>query len=175
MNRLPHRPSAMLRAALLAALGSCAFAASAQVHKCVDASGKVVYSQSPCPASSKSATIQRAVPPAPPAPAAAAGDAAKGDAGKAAKSGPKTAAELEQEFRKRQKEKDDAAKKQQEELAQAKQKEENCRNARAQLAGLEAGGRQSRYNEKGERFFLGDEQIEQEKARVRQSIAKMCQ
>src|SRR5258708_38155919 len=108
---------AMPRIALLVVAFLVASSAQAQVHKCVDAAGKIIYTQDPCPANTKSGTMSRNVlsaPAAAPAPAAspddkaAKGDAAKGDAAK--KSGPKTTAEQEQEFRKRQQDQAKAAK-----------------------------------------------------------------
>src|SRR3990172_3843417 len=48
-------------------------------------------------------------------------------------------------------------------MGDAKAKQENCRNARLSLANLESGARQSRTNEKGERYFLDDGQIASEK------------
>jgi len=36
--------------------------AQAQVYKCIDASGKTTYLQSPCPAGAKSSAISRTVP-----------------------------------------------------------------------------------------------------------------
>ena len=56
----------------------------AQINKCVDAAGKTVYSQSPCPRDARSTTL-RSTAPASPAPAARADG----------KGGPKTAAEME--------------------------------------------------------------------------------
>lgn len=145
--------------------------ADAQVYKCVEpASGKTIYLQSPCPAGTRSEAVRRAVPSAPAA-APAAGDAA----GKAAKSsGPKTAAEMEQEFRKRRQEQEDARKKEEEKSSAASAKEENCNNARQQLASLESGTRQARVDSKGERYFLDDQQIEQEKARARKAVEASC-
>lgn len=161
----------MIRFIFLSALSLLAAGAQAQVYKCVDASGKTAYSQSPCPGSARSAPVARAAPPAPAAAPAAKG----GDAGKAAKpSGPKSAAELEQEFRKRKQEQEDVRKKEEQKLAEAKDKEENCRSARQQLASIEAGMRQARINEKGERYFLDDGQIAQEKTSARKSIDQWC-
>jgi hypothetical protein len=161
----------MRQASSLLAAGLLAFglagAAQAQVFKCVDSSGKTVYSQSPCPKDAKSSTIQRSVPPAVPAAAAAKGDATKS-------SGPKTAAELDQEFRKRRKEQEDAQKKSQESETQAREKAENCTRARAALAGLEQSGRQMRLDEKGERVFLDEAGIEQEKDRARKTVQANC-
>src|SRR3990172_1402403 len=131
-------------------------AAYAQVNKCVDpATGKVTYLQSPCPSNTRSEAVRRTVPPAPAVRASAA--ASKGEPGKAGApkaSGPKTTAELEQEFRKRRQDQEEERKKEAEKLAEAKAKEGNCRNARMQVITLESGVRQARVNEKGERIFL---------------------
>ena len=153
---------------LFAVLSVAAGAAQAQVHKCVDSGGKTVYSQSPCPKDTRSSTIQRNAPPPPPA--------AKADAGKAGPAkaaGPKTAAEMEQDFRKRRLEQEEAQKKDDKKLAESRAKEENCKTARQQLVGLET-SRQMRVDEKGERRFLEEAEIEQEKERARRSIQSFC-
>lgn len=147
------------------ALFPFAGAVQAQINKCVDAAGKTIYSQGPCPKGAKASSVA-AAPPAS-APAAKAGDAAKS-------TGPKTTAELEQEFRKRQQEQDEARKKEEERLANSKIEQENCLAARRQLASFEAGGRQGGVDEKGERYFLNEAQIEQEKQRARQAVASSC-
>jgi hypothetical protein len=151
-------------------------AAHAQVNKCVDpATGKTTYLQTPCPSNARSQTVKKAAPASAPAPAATSAGAGSDSAKAAGKTtGPKTAAELEQDFRKRRQEQDDARKKDAEKLAQAKAKEDNCRNARAQLVTIESGVRQARVNEKGERIFLEDAQIEQEKARARSAVDQWC-
>lgn len=147
------------------ALFVIAGASQAQINKCVDASGKTIYSQGPCPKGAKSSSVASAPPVS--VSAGKTGDAAKS-------SGPKTAAELEQEFRKRQQELAEGRKKDDARVAEAKIDRENCDSARRQLAGLEAGGRQSGINEKGERFFMDDAQIEAEKQRARQAVASSC-
>jgi hypothetical protein len=144
--------------------------AHAQVYKCVDAGGQIVYLQDPCPANMKPGTMSRNVRPAPAA--APAGNAAKGEAAKS--TAPKTAAEQEQAFRKRQQDQAKAAKESEEKSAEAQRKQENCRNARERLAQYETGGRIARFNAQGERYYLEDAQIEQEKARARTDAAKSC-
>ncbi len=147
---------------ILAAL-ALAGTAHAQVYKCVDASGKTVYAQTPCPRGERS-TMLKANPPAPPPPVE----------GQSPGVNPKSAPQQEQEFRKRRLEQQEATKKSGEQEAQAKEKEENCRAARAQLAGLNAGMRQVRINQQGERVYLEDSQIEQEKARAQRAIDAAC-
>ena len=169
----------MVRIALFAVAFLVVSSAQAQVYKCVDSSGKTIYSQDPCPANTKSGTISRSGPSAPAAPSpdstadkAAAGDAAKTAAPKTA--APKTAAEQEQAFRKRQQDQAKAAKESGQKDADAQRKAEACRNARDRLAQYEIGGRLSRINAQGERYYLEDAQVEQEKVQARADIARAC-
>ena len=146
--------------------------AQAQVNKCVDANGKTIYSQAPCPANTKSSSMR-------PSPAAAqtpvATDAKADSKGAAAKSaGPKTAAELERDFRKRRSEADAAGKKAEESLAEAKNRDENCKSAKGQLVNLESGARQVRLDESGERIFLNADQVARETERARQAVQAWC-
>src|SRR5712691_8448961 len=156
----------MIRTALFAVAFLVASSAQGQVHKCIDAAGKVIYTQDPCPANTRSGAISRSVIQAP------AESPAKGDAAKSA--APKTAAEQEQAFRKRQQDQAKAGKESEQKAAEAQRKEENCRNARERLTQYEIGGRQSRINAQGERYYLEDAQIEQEKARARADVAQSC-
>lgn len=170
-----------LSVAILLAL-CVALPASAQMYKWVDSNGKMHYSDKPPPSNIKTEKL-RAPPPAPgasvPAPSEAKGspkqEAAKGGAKQdTAKGGPTTPAEQEQAFRKRQL---DAAKAQEDEakkLAQARDKAENCRRAQAAVANLQAGGRQMRIDQKGERVFLDEQQIAQETAKAQQEAAAAC-
>lgn len=157
----------------LAALGAAG--AHAQVHKCIDKNGKVIYSQDPCPANTKSGTVTRRVDGPASAPAAASGaaeKAAKGDAAK--KSAPRTAADLEQDFRKRQQDQAKDAKEAADKAAELQRKQDNCNTARQRLANFEIGGRITRVNPQGERYYLEDAQIEQEKARARAEVTQYC-
>jgi hypothetical protein len=164
----------MIRIALFAVAFLVASSALAQVHKCVDAEGKIIYTQDPCPANTKPGSISRRGPSAPAAPPAdsSADKAPKGDAAKSA--APKTAAEQEQAFRKRQQDQTKAAKESEQKSAEAQRKAENCRNARERLTQYEIGGRQSRIDAQGERYYLDDSQIDQEKARARADVASSC-
>lgn len=162
----------MRRLAVLGAMMVFAAGAQAQVYKCVDASGRTTYLQSACPSGAKSSTVSRTVPPAPsPAPTPAGAADKSGKAGKASE--PKSAAELEQEYRKRRQDQEKAQEKEQQKLAEAKMREENCRNARIQITGLESGVR-ARINEKGERYALDDTQYEQELASARRLADQWC-
>jgi len=158
-----------MRVLLAATAAICATAAQAQVYKCLDSSGRVVYSQDPCPPSMKRETMSpRGVPPAP---VAAPADV---EASKASKSGPKTQAEQEQAFRKRQQDEAKAAKVTEQKTAEAQAKEANCLAARRSLANFEIGGRISQIDEKGERYYMGDAQIEAGKAQARADVSRFC-
>jgi type IV secretory pathway VirB10-like protein len=133
----------------------------AQVYKCVDASGKVVYLQSPCPPGQSSKVISSTPPaePKPPAPAAP---------------GAKAPLTPEQAFQKRQKDQQEAAKKQADEAADAQKKQEACQRAREQVTRFGVGGRIAAVDSKGERYFLDDAQIAQEKAKAEASVNEWC-
>jgi len=155
----------MIRIALLAFALLAATGAQAQVYKCLDPSGRTVYSQIPCPPSMKKEPMSRGG--IPPAPAAApAADAAKG--------GPKTTAEQEQAFRQRQLDQSKAAKDSEAKTAEAQAKSANCSNARQRLAQYEIGGRISKIDQQGERYYMDDASIEAEKARARVDVSQFC-
>jgi len=165
-----------------------ALPASAQMYKWVDANGKVQYSDKPPPSNVKTEKLREA-PRARSAPAASETEedtkkdaakagpktAAEGDTKKdAAKTGPKTVAEQEQAFRKRKADEAKAQEKQAQEETIARDRAENCKRAKAAVANLEMGGRQTRVDDKGERIFLTDQQITQETAKARQEAAAAC-
>jgi uncharacterized protein DUF4124 len=147
-----------MRTALLLAATLIATPASAQVYKCVDASGKTIYSQSPCP-SGQAAKVLSRKPPA---------DTTE------AKPGAKPPANPEQDFRKRQAERAEADKKAAEEDTKTKQRQEACARAREAMAQFDMGGRFAGVDAKGERYFYDDNRIAQEKARAQQSVSENC-
>jgi hypothetical protein len=144
----------------LAALFAVALPAHAQVYKCVEG-GRTIYSQTPCTSSSRATTISKTAPSAPPP-------------GDAKSSGPQTAAEQEQAFRKRQQEQQEAQKKEGQKLAETQQKQENCNNARSQLAQYEMGGRIAGIDASGERYYLDDGQMAQERAKAQAQVSQWC-
>jgi len=171
------RSVVMIRTAVFVFASLSLASANAQIYKCIDAAGKVVYSQNPCPVNTKSGTVTRRVdrPSAAPAATSAEGSAdkaAKGDTAK--KTGPKTTADQEQDFRKRQQDQAKATRESGAKSAEAQRKAENCRTSRERLAQYEIGGRMTRINPQGERYYLEDAQIEQEKARARSDVAQAC-
>lgn len=134
------------------------FAASAhaQIYKCIESTGEIVYLQTPCPAGDQSRVISSRLPPATAEPAA------------------QSTAEQEFAFRKRQKEREEAQKKASANEQVTKEKEENCSRARAQLAQLEMGGRISSVTADGERYYLDDERIAQEKSKAKVLVDEWC-
>ena len=138
--------------------------AQAQIKCWTTSDGKRACGDAP-PAGAKVTTVKTA-----PAPAAAPAAAA----GKDAPKGPMTAAEREQDYRKRQVE----AKKTEEKAEVAKKdadaKRENCSNSRDGLASLESGQRIQRLDSKGERYFIDDTQREQEIIRARALVQQSC-
>lgn len=148
------------RLAALLALFVCATlptAASAQVYSWKDASGKVHYGSQP-PAGQAEAR-KLAAPPPPTADQAAA---------------QKAAAERQMSEREKQQKAQEDAKKGQEDQAMARERAENCRQAKAALASLESG--QSRYtlNDKGERVALDGAVRDAEIARARKNADSWC-
>ena len=130
--------------------------AYAQVFKCVDAQGKTVYSQAPCPGTAKSTTIDSR--PAPAAPAAKSTDPRKVDA----------------EFKKRQLEAEKEQEKEQKASQEKEAKKVNCAAAQQQLQLYQSGQRLSRLNPSGERYYLDEKDIAQESAKAQQAVQQWC-
>jgi hypothetical protein len=86
----------------------------------------------------------------------------------------KTTADRELDFRKRQQESREAADKSLKEQAATADKKENCANARRYLESLESGERIALRDDKGERYFMEDEQRKQEIAKARQNSQAAC-
>ena len=162
----------MIRFALFTFAILAATAAQAQVYKCLGPDGVTTYSQNPCPPNMKRETMQRGSVSAAPAaaPADTSGQAAKTDA----KSGPKSVSDQEQAFRKRQADAAKAAKEADQQNAQAQIKSQNCDSARQRFAQYDIGGRISRIDEKGERYYMDDAQINSAKAQAQADVSKWC-
>jgi hypothetical protein len=136
----------------------------------VDKDGKVRYGDTPPPgvkATPMGAPASGASAPAP-APTAASKD------GKAAKKGPLTPAEQEQEYRKRKEEAGKASEEAARERKEKEAKKENCDRATEYMRGLESGQRITRIDSRGERYFLDEAQSAQEVAKARQSVQEAC-
>jgi hypothetical protein len=144
-----------------------------------DSNGRTVYSDRSPPPDVKPSQIMRqpSNPVLGPAPSQAASpsDASKAPAEKAqAASGPKTVAEREMEFRKRQQERADSERKAQEEQQKSAAKATECERARGYLKGLEDGQRVVRTDASGNREFLDDSQRGAEIERTRKMVQSLC-
>jgi hypothetical protein len=138
---------------------------AAEIYTWKDKDGRVNYADSPPAGSSKARTlsgkdVETVTPPATPAPTEQAG--------------PKTAAEQDLEFRKRQSEAAEQKAKAEKDSAAAEEKKTNCERARGQLAALESGQRITRTNSKGEREHLDDKQRADEIANAKKSVDSWC-
>ena len=161
----------MKRLSLAIGLALCvALPASAQMYKWVDSNGGVHYSDKPPPGNVKTEGLR---PPAQAADAPAASPEG-GPKKDAAKSGPKSLAEQEQAFEKRRADEAKAQKEQATKDAEAHDRAENCKRAKAVLANLELGGRQTRMDANGERVFLTDQEITQATAQAQQEATELC-
>ena len=133
-----------------------AIAANAQVYEWKDSQGKTHYSDKPPIGTSPVKKIGSAESSAP-------------------NSSPqKTTADRELEFRKRQKDAQESAEKAQKEQAASTDRKDNCANARRALEVLESGERIALRNDQGERYYLDDDQRQQETAKARQAIQSNC-
>ncbi len=148
----------MKRYLVIGALLFFASAAMAQtdVYRWVDAQGRVQYSDQ-APSGVKAEKIT-----------------SKSASGASAAAGTKGYKEQDQDFRKRRVEEEEKAKKDATAEQQTKVKQQHCNQARAHLATLQAGGRIARVNEKGEREFLDDKNIEAASAEAKKAIAESC-
>ncbi|MBU1689482.1 MAG: DUF4124 domain-containing protein [Gammaproteobacteria bacterium] len=122
-----------------------ATAAQAGVTRWVDAEGKVHYSdQTPPPTARSQKNLNLKNNPTLP------------QAAPDSKDGEKTLAERELESRKRRVQAEETAAKQAKDQEEEKSRKANCAQARNQLQALQEGQRMTKFNEKGERFFLED-------------------
>jgi hypothetical protein len=150
----------MKRVLVLALACMVAPLAAAQLYKYVDKDGKTVYSdQPPVNTDSKQLNIQS-------------GGTREAAASPAA--APKSAVDRDKDLQKGRDEARERAKKGEESSKQAQAKEEACSNARAAYQTYADGGRIHKYNDKGERVYLGDEEIEVERARTKREMDEAC-
>jgi Skp family chaperone for outer membrane proteins len=146
----------MKRLVILAAAIAIAPFASAQLYKYVDKDGKTVYSdQPPANTDSKQINVHSPAPAATP------------DA-------PKTYVERDKELQKGRDEAREKAKKADLAGKQAQAKDEVCAQARIAAQHYADGGRIYKYNDKGERELLGDEEIEAQRARANRDVEEAC-
>jgi Domain of unknown function (DUF4124) len=149
----------MKRALILAVAVAFVPAAGAELYKYVDKDGKTVYSDTP-PANvdAKQINVQ----------------SGRASTAAAPASGPKTAIERDKELQKGRDEAKEKQKKADQAQQEAADKEYRCAQARSNYAMYADGGRITKYNEKGERVYLGDAELELERERSRRDMDEAC-
>ena len=158
----------MLRTLVL--LSGFAFAAAAAAQsKWVDKDGRVTYGDTPPQGVNAQPMMRRAPAPQPYSSDASADKADKKEDAKK----PLTPAEQDAAFRKRQQDAEKARAEQAKTDSAAAAKKENCARAQDYVRTLET-GRVARYDSKGERSFLDDNQLAQESAKARQDVRDWC-
>jgi len=146
----------MKRILIAATLVFVALPAMAQLYKWVDKDGKTIYSDTPPPnQDSKQLSVGTGTTTAPAAP-------------------PKTAVARDKELEKGRQESREAEKKANEVASQAASREDYCKRMRVQYQTLVDGGRLMKYNDKGERELLDDDQIAKERDKVRAEMEEAC-
>jgi hypothetical protein len=135
----------------LAVAALAAPAAWAQLYKYVDKDGKTVYSDTP-PIGADSKQI--ATPTAP--------------------SASKSFVERDKEMEKLRVKEREAAKKEEKKEQTAAAQEERCRQSKDRLTALAEGGRIYKYNDKGEREIMVDEEIESERVKAQKLVDEAC-
>jgi len=154
------------------ALALCASAANAQQYKWKDSRGRTVYGDVP-PAGVEAMPLKSVSAPPAAAPARTEGGEAASKAA-AQSSKPLTPAEQELEFRRRVKEAQETAAKKAKEEQDARDRKQNCELAREQERTLTTQPRIARTDAKGERYYMGDEEIARALAKTRESVAEWC-
>lgn len=160
--------------AAAAVLTAVVMPAHAQTYRWKDASGKIVISDKPPPASIKdtrsigvrqpSVVVGKSEEPA----ADKSADAAK------AADAPKTMAEKEAEFKKRQQEARDKASKEAQQTAVERDRREACETAKRNLNVLDSNQPVTQYDDKGERQYLEGNQRQQERERTFRIMQEAC-
>jgi hypothetical protein len=130
--------------AIAVTLAFVPLAGAQQLYKYIDKDGKTVYTDQP-PPTAQAKPI--ASPPPPPTPSA---NSAPGN---------KSAVDRDKDAQKGRDQAKEAQKKQDEAAKKAAAAEERCNQARTALQQFTEGGRLMKYNEKGEREYMSDEEI----------------
>lgn len=136
--------------------------AADDVYKWKDAEGKVRYTDTPPPGTIPYQNLSRKKVPA----NTSVTTAEKAKAAAESKAEGAGKAPTEADAKKKAKE--------QEELAIKKTREENCSIARKNLINYKIGGRIYKVDEKGERIFVGDDEIEAGKQEAQKEVDRWC-
>ena len=146
----------MKRIVLLICVLAVATLASAQLYKYVDKNGKTVYTDQPPPESDpKAMRIPSSATGSAPAPG-------------------KSAVAQDKELQKGRDKAKENEKKAEETASRARQQEELCTNATMAYQQYSQGGRMTKLDEKGEKIFLGDAEIDAARERAKQKMDEVC-
>jgi hypothetical protein len=158
---------------VLMIIGASSSLSHAEIYKWKDKNGAIRYTDTPPPSNIKQEAIgkKKAVQPIgqePSTPAEAAKSAI-------AKEAPKESMNKEDEAAKQRQRNAEAEKRnKQENEAEAKRKVENCKAAKANFETYSQGGRAYKMNEKGEREYMGDNDLQEGKAQAQREIDENC-
>jgi hypothetical protein len=146
----------MKRIVLLTCVLAIATLASAQLYKYVDKNGKTVYTDQPPPdADPKAMRIPSSATGAAPAPG-------------------KSAVVQDKELQKGRDKAKENEKKAEETASRARQQEELCANATMAYQQYSQGGRMTKLDEKGEKIFLGDAEIDAGRESAKRKMDEVC-
>ncbi|HSI38340.1 MAG TPA: DUF4124 domain-containing protein [Methylotenera sp.] len=151
--------------------------ASAEIYKWKDKDGKVRYSDVPPPSNIPQESLYGKKIPKPngqPPLMPVEGDATAAANKEKAAAKDKAPVNKEEAAAKRAKEAEQQKKEDEVKQADLKVKQENCKAAQANLRTYSVGGRLVKTNEKGEREYLGDTDIEKGKAEAQKDVEKYC-
>ena len=155
-----------------------ALPAEAQIYKWTDANGKTVVSDKPPPGQlpHQRTEVKTQNPPPAQLPQQDTEEKAKNDSPSEPNATPKEKSwtDRDLEFRQRQMERAEKEEKAKKEAAEAASKKENCDKARRRLQTFESGQRVAMLNDKGERYFVEDEQRAQDIKKTRSFIDTEC-
>lgn len=156
-----------MKSALIFTLGIAAtvlLPVHAETYQWKDSNGRTVISDTPQPGAGKAARVIGGATPS----------VSTGAPADKTAEAPKTTAEKDLEFKKRQQEAREKADKEAKEQKTAADKQENCERARRNLAALESRQPMATIDEKGERKVMDDSLRQQEIERSRQIMAESC-
>ena len=146
----------MKKIVVLAVALALAPLASAQLYKYTDKNGKTVYTDQPPPeADPKAMRIPSSATGASPAPS-------------------KSAVQQDKDLQKGRDKTAEANKKAEETASRARQQEELCNSATMAYNQYAQGGRIAKLDEKGEKVFLGDAEIDAARAAAKQKMDEVC-
>lgn len=148
--------------ALAISAGIVSVSGNAQTYQWKDSKGRTVISDTPPPGTTKTSQTIGGATPSTPAPVEKTADS------------PKTTAEKDLEFKKRQQDAREKADKEAKEKAAAADKQENCERARRNLAALESSQPLATLDENGQRKTMDNTQRDQEMERARRILAESC-